>query len=108
MNPYMLIPDIQTEIQPPQKGILSHTVFNDDHVKIVIFGFSPGQELTAHTAPMPATLHFLRGEATLTLGDDTYEVGPGTVVHMDAKLTHGIVAKTPMTMLLSLIKAARQ
>lgn len=108
MNPYMLVADVAKEIEPPEKGILSHTLFNDDAVKIVLFGFAPGSELTAHTAPMPAMIHFLQGEATLTLGEDTHEVQAGALIHMQRQLTHGIVAKTPVTMLLYLIKAARQ
>ena len=108
MNPYLLVPNVSSEIQPPDKGILSHTLFNDDSMKIILFGFAPGNELTAHTAPMPATIHFLQGEATLTLGADVHEVQAGALIHMQPQLTHGIVAKTPVTMLLYLIKAARQ
>jgi quercetin dioxygenase-like cupin family protein len=108
MNPYLLIANITKEIQLPEKGILSHTLFNDDNMKVILFGFAPGNELTAHTAPMPATLHFLQGEATVTLGSDSHEVGAGALIHMQPQLTHGIVAKTPVMMLLFLIKAARQ
>ncbi|HYP05295.1 MAG TPA: cupin domain-containing protein [Bryobacteraceae bacterium] len=108
MNPYLLVADVLKEIQPPEKGILSHTLFNDDHMKIVVFGFAPGNELTAHTAPMPAMIHFLQGEATLTLGSDHHQVGAGALIHMQPQLTHGILAKTPVTMLLYLLKAARQ
>lgn len=108
MSPYLLVTDVAKEIQPPEKGILSHTLFNDDSMKIVLFGFAAGNELTAHTAPMPATLHFLQGEATLTLGADSHDVKAGALIHMQPQLTHGIVAKTPVTMLLYLLKAARQ
>jgi quercetin dioxygenase-like cupin family protein len=108
MNPYLLVPDVAKEVQPPEKGILSHTLFNDDNLKIILFGFAPGNELTAHTAPMPATMHFLQGEATVTLGTDSLEVQAGALIHMQPQLTHGILAKTPVMMLLYLIKAARQ
>ena len=108
MNPYLLVPNVLEAIQPPEEGILSHTLHNDDGIKIILFAFAPGQELTAHTAPMPATIHFLRGEATVTLGPDTQEVRAGALIHMQPKLMHGIVAKTPMMMLLYLLKAARQ
>ena len=104
---YTLIPDIFDEIRLPEKGILSHTVHNDENVKIVLFAFMAGQELTAHTAPMPATIQVLRGEANLTLGADSIEAQAGCVVHMQPNLPHGIVAKTPLLMLLTLIKAAR-
>jgi quercetin dioxygenase-like cupin family protein len=104
---YTSIPNIFKEIDIPEKGILSHTVHNDGNVKIILFGFAPGQELTAHTAPMPATIQVLRGQAAVTLGADSIEAGEGCVIHMQPNLVHGIVAKTPLLMLLTLIKAAR-
>ena len=108
MNEYLLIPALDHEIKIPEKGILSHTIHNDDALKIILFGFAQGQELTAHTAPMPATLHFISGEAALTLGSDVHEVSAGAFVYMPPKLTHGIVAKSPLMMLLYLHKAARE
>jgi quercetin dioxygenase-like cupin family protein len=105
---YSFTQDILSEIQIPQKGILSHTLYNDEHAKIVLFGFAAGEELTAHTAPMPAMIQILSGEVTLTLGPDRFEAGPGCLVHMEPQLTHGVVAKTPAMALLTLLKAARQ
>lgn len=104
---YTSVPNIFDEIDVPDKGILSHTVHNDESVKIILFGFAPGQELTAHTAPMPATIQVLRGEAQVTLGSDSMQAGDGCLIHMQPNLAHGIVAKTPLLMLLTLIKAAR-
>jgi quercetin dioxygenase-like cupin family protein len=95
------------EVQPPAKGILSRTLFNDDRLKAVLFGFAQGEELSEHTASMPAALHFLRGEARLTLGDDTLEAKPGTWSHMAKGLRHSIQAQTPVVMLLLLMKEAR-
>lgn len=108
MHPYFIASNLLDEIQPPEKGILSHTLHSDDNIKIILFAFAAGQELTAHTAPMPATLHFLRGEATVTLGADARDIEAGALIHMQPKLMHAVVAKTPMMMLLFLIKAARE
>src|SRR3954453_16935316 len=107
MNAYFLTDSVLNELEVPRKGILSQTLFNDDNVKIILFGFAPGQELTAHTAPMPATIQVLRGEAAITLGDERHETREGCLIHMPPNLTHGIVAKTPVLMLLTLVKAAR-
>ena len=73
----------------------------------MIFGFADGEELSEHTASMPAVLHFLQGEAKLTLGDNTVEAKPGTWIHMPAGLTHSIKAQTPVVMLLLLLKESR-
>jgi quercetin dioxygenase-like cupin family protein len=96
MSNYTLFLDLAKETQPPGKGILSRTLFNDDRLKVVLFGFAQGEELSEHTASMPAVLHFLQGEAKLTLGDDTLEARPGTWVHMAKGLRHSIQVNTPL------------
>ena len=102
--PYRQVGDLAKEIQPPDKGILSQTIFNDDRLKVVLFGFAQGEELSEHTASMPAVLHVLQGEAKLTLGDDILEATANTWVHMPAGLKHSIKANTPVVMLLLLVK----
>ena len=104
MHNYTHIIDLAKEVEPPEDGILTRTLFNNEDVKAVIFGFGQGEELSEHTASMPAILHFLQGEATLTLGDDTVEAKPGTWIHMPPELKHSVKAKTPVVMLLLLLK----
>ena len=104
MTTYTHISDLAKEAQPPEKGILSRTIFNDEKVKAVIFGFGQGEELSEHTASMPAILQFLQGEATVTLGDDTLLAKAGTWVHMPTGQRHSIQAKTPLVMLLLLLR----
>ena len=101
---YTHILDLASQVQPPEDGILSRTLHNDERVKAVLFGFGAGQELSEHTASMPAILQFLTGEASLKLGDDALDARPGTFVHMPAGLRHAVRARTPTVMLLLLLK----
>src|SRR5687767_11866239 len=101
---YTHILDLAKEAEPPANGILSRTVFQDDRVKAVLFGFAQDEELSEHTAAKPAMLFFVKGEATLGLGEDLQEAKAGTWVHMPAGLKHSIKAKTPVIMLLVLLK----
>lgn len=96
--------DLAREVRPPDKGILSRTLFNDDRLKTVLFGFAAGEELSEHTASMPAVLHFLEGEARLTVGDETVDATAGTWVRMPAGMRHSIQTKTPVILLLLLLK----
>jgi len=96
--------DLTAHIQVPENGILSRTLQNDDQSKVILFGFAPGQELSAHTAPFPATLYFVSGDASLKLGEDQMEAGPGTFAYMKPGLEHGIQARTEVVMLLTMIK----
>ena len=104
MTSYKHILDLAKEAEPPADGILSRNIFEDDRLKAVIFGFGQDQELSEHTAAKPAMLFFVKGEATVGLGDDMKEAQPGTWVHMPAGLKHSIKAKTPLVMLLVLLK----
>ena len=107
MTPYTYLESIEAAVPIPEDGILSRTVFNDDALKVVAFAFSAGQELSAHTAPMAAVLYFVRGEAEVTLGDEKKEVRAGALVHMTPQLRHSILAKTPLVMLLWMLKQVR-
>ena len=88
----------------PADSIISRTLFSDDQIKAILFGFAAGQELSEHTAAMPAVLHFVQGTAVLTLGDDSMTAQAGTWVHMPAHLAHSIKAQTETLMLLLLLK----
>jgi len=101
---YQFSADLIREVEIPVNGILSRTLYNDDRVKVVIFGFAAGQELTAHTAPMPAILHVLQGEATLKLGADELDVAAGAWARMAPRLERAIFAKTPTILLLTMLK----
>lgn len=88
----------------PADSIISRTVYNDERVKVTLFAFATGQELTEHTASKPAVLQFVQGEARLTLGSDKVDAKAGTWVHMPANLPHSVRAQTPTIMLLLLMK----
>lgn len=100
---YTHILDLAEGVEPPADGILSRTIYQDDQIKAVVFGFGQGQELSEHTASKPAMLFFAKGEAVVGLGEDEKEAGAGTWVHMTPGLKHSIKAKTPVVMLLVLM-----
>lgn len=96
--------DLAKEIEPPADGTLSRTLFNDERLKVVLFAFSAGQELSEHTSANPAVMHFLRGEADVTLGGERLKASGGAWFHMAPNLPHSIRARTPLVMLLLLLK----
>ena len=99
-----VIADLAAQVEVPADSTISKTLYQDDRLKVVFFGFAAGQELSEHTAAVPAILHFVEGEAVLTLGEETREATAGTWVHMPGRLPHSISATTPVKMLLLLLK----
>ncbi len=103
-EPFHYVADLsQLTTDLPEESILSRNVYDDDQVKVTLFGFAPGQELSEHTAARPAILHFLDGEAELVLGEETKQARAGTWVRMPAHLPHSIRARTSVQMLLILL-----
>ncbi len=104
MSEYKLIENmLEKTPEIPGDSILSQTLYQGQDARVILFQFAPGQELSEHTAAKPAMLHFLEGEAVLTLGEDESDVGKNAFVHMPANLSHSIVAKTAVSMLLILL-----
>jgi quercetin dioxygenase-like cupin family protein len=87
----------------PAAGIHSRTVHADGDLRMVLFGFAAGEELSEHTASRAAIIHVLSGAFDLTLGGEPVDAPAGTVVHMAAGLPHALRATTPSRMLLTLI-----
>jgi quercetin dioxygenase-like cupin family protein len=104
--PYTLLADLARQVEMPADGTLSRTIHHDERLKAVLFGFSAGQELSEHTSSTPAIMHFLSGEAEVTLGADKVAASAGTWIHMPAQLPHSICTKTPVAMLLLLLKSS--
>lgn len=105
MKPYLYLADLSQETpEVPEQSILSRTFFEDGRMKAILFAFASGQELSEHTASVPAILHFLQGEAEVMLGTEKLKAGPGTWIHMQPRLTHSIRARTPVQMLLLMLK----
>jgi quercetin dioxygenase-like cupin family protein len=105
--PFSSVDDLATRIDIPQDGTLSLTIHQDAYVKVVLFGFARGQELSEHTASVPAILQQIKGKARWRLGGKQITATPGTWVHMPAQLSHAISAEEPCVMLLTLLTGAK-
>ena len=110
---YTLIPDLARRVAElaeaghPTEHVQGRALYTDDHVKVLAFPFEAGQSLDEHTAPHPAILHFLDGEAAVRLGEDAVEAHAGAWVHLAPNVPHSIHARTPVLMLLLILRAVR-
>ena len=103
MPNYVAIENLLKELEIPKDGTLSRTLHRDDRVKVVLFGFAGGQELSQHTASVPAIIEILSGEARVTLDGEEKELSRGSWVFMQANLPHAVYAKSDVVMLLTML-----
>lgn len=95
--------DVATEVEIPRDGTLSRVLYKDEQVRLVAFAFDAGQELTEHTAAVPAVIQVVRGRLSLTLGGDEVAAEPGAWIRMPAHLPHSVHALEPSVMLLTML-----
>lgn len=103
MSPFQ-IRQIAEELLPPESGKRSIVLTDDAKTKVILFSFAAGAGLAEHTALFPALIQIIAGEAELTLGEQAVPGRPGTWIQMTAKTPHSVTAKTPMVLLLTLLK----
>ena len=99
---FTLLPHLLDDVEIPEDGTLSRVIFKGSDVRVVLFAFDEGQELTDHTAAVPAILQVVQGRLDLALGDESFEISADSWVYMEANLSHAVVALEPSVMLLTL------
>jgi quercetin dioxygenase-like cupin family protein len=79
-------------------------------VKIVAITLREGTTLPDHTAAVPVTIEATHGTASLTVGDTTTALKPGSFVVLDAHTTHAVTPTdaSPVTVLVHHHKGGAQ
>ena len=104
-SPVSVFFDLPGEVEIPVDGTLSRVIYRDEQIRVVVFAFDQGQELTDHTAAKPAIVQVVSGRIRLDFDGDPVELGPGSWVRMAAHLTHAVLALEPTVMMLTLLGA---
>lgn len=102
--PYQFNSSLHDLITIQPDSIVSRSLFEDETIKIMLFGFAEKQELSEHTSSRSAMIHILSGKAQITLGDDSYDVQENAWMQMSPRLPHSVVATTELVMLLYMMK----
>jgi quercetin dioxygenase-like cupin family protein len=99
----LFIDDLAVASPDVPRGIHSQTLYDGPDLRMVLFAFAPGEELSEHTAARPAVVHVLAGEGEAVIGGDTHAIAPGTWFRMPAGMPHSIRARTPTRLALYLL-----
>ena len=66
-----VVADLDAMIDVAEQGIVSKAIVENEHHKIIHFTLAAGQELSEHTASVPAVIQVLQGKGTVSLGGET-------------------------------------
>jgi quercetin dioxygenase-like cupin family protein len=110
MNPRTLLAADQAQtltlaeaVQTSEAGIVSRTVVQSPELRVVLFAFADGQELTAHTSRRRAVVQILDGICDFFFADAWHRLAAGALLHMPPGHPHAVrAAAGPFSMLLTL------
>ncbi|MFH0750897.1 MAG: cupin domain-containing protein [Chloroflexota bacterium] len=105
-EPVQFFADLAVQAPHVPRGIHSQTLYDGPDLRLVLFAFAPGEELSEHTAARPAVVHVLDGEGDAIVGGDAHVIAAGTWFRMPARMSHSIRARTPLRVALYLLPAA--
>jgi quercetin dioxygenase-like cupin family protein len=94
------------ETQFAPNGIVSRTLLRAPGARVVLFGFSEGQELTEHTSTQHALIQILSGECEFSLCGKAHNLKTGDFLYMPPNAPHAVKATRQFSMLLTLFKPA--
>jgi quercetin dioxygenase-like cupin family protein len=84
-------------------GIVSRTLVQSPELRVVLFSFDQGQELTAHTSKRRALVQVLSGACEFLFNGEWTRLDAGMLLHMPPEHPHAVRASQgPFTMLLTL------
>jgi quercetin dioxygenase-like cupin family protein len=102
--PGPVVVDLLEMTQVANQGIVSKSVVENDHHKIIHFTLAPGQELSEHAASVPAVIQVIAGSGTVTLAGRRHKASAGKLYYMPAHLKHGVVADDTLVFLLTMFR----
>lgn len=89
------------EISP--SGIVSRTLLQTPEIRVVLFAFDAGQELTSHTSKRRALIQVVSGGCDFSYNGAWHRLEAGTLLHLPPSHPHAVRATDgPFTMLLTL------
>ena len=85
-------------------GIVSRTLLRTGTLRVVLFGFAEGQELTEHTSTQSAIVQILSGECEFSVDGKPRAARAGDLIYLPPKMPHAVRATRQFSMLLTLSK----
>ncbi|GMV40214.1 MAG: hypothetical protein AMXMBFR64_19300 [Myxococcales bacterium] len=99
--------DLTTALAIPEGGIASRPLLDvKGGPKIVLFAIDAGQEISPHQSPFPAEVVLLTGRMAVSVGEQTWELGPNDRIDFPMGPPHGLVALAPTHFVLTMLRGA--
>jgi quercetin dioxygenase-like cupin family protein len=99
-----LVESLEDEVAVQPQSTVSKVVVRDGPLRLVMFAFDAGEELTEHTATVPVVLQVLAGAVSVAAGGDQVQLLAGGWLFLEANEPHSVIADEPTKMLLTMVR----
>ena len=82
----------------------SRTLVDNEAVRVVVFAFDTGEQLTEHTASMPVVVWLLSGAMRFDVAGQSYELAVGDCVYLAPNELHALEATEPSLLSLVMVR----
>jgi len=83
------------------QGIVSRAVLTTPALRITLFHFATGQELSEHTSKARALVQVLTGRCDFSVNGTVHALKAGDLLHLPPGAPHSLTAPEPFSMLLT-------
>lgn len=97
------LPNLTSHIAIANHSTVSTTALRAEGVRLVLFAFDVGEELSEHTAAVPVLLQALEGELRVEASGQMMDLRPGDLIHLASREPHSVKATLPSIMLLTML-----
>lgn len=80
-------------------GIVSQAMLTAPGLRVTLFNFAAGQELSEHTSPARVLVQVMAGECEFSISGEPRLIKPGELLHLPPSAPHAVRAVTDMTLL---------
>lgn len=102
----LVLSGVAEELPVVPAATTSRAIVDNDAVRVVLFTFDTGEQLTEHTASQPVVVQLIRGRLRFELEGKAHDLAPGDVVYLAPRAAHGLQALEPSMVSLVMVQAS--
>lgn len=98
-----VVTGVHTDLPMSNHATTSRALLDNDAVRVVVFVFDTGEQLTEHTAAKPVVVQLLEGRMRFQLDGVDHELAAGDLVYLAPGAPHALEALQPSRVSLVLV-----
>jgi quercetin dioxygenase-like cupin family protein len=100
----IVIADLVSEVPVTPSATTSRVVVANDALRMVVFAFDTGEQLTEHTSTMAVVVQVLRGALRFEVAGASHDLAAGDVVYLAPNEVHALEAAEPSLVSLVMVR----